>query len=183
MTPRPAAILPDVGEAARDAAAAPRWYALRTRSRHEKVVRDELAARGIEPFLPLWKRWSRWKDRRKAISTPLFPGYCFARFGCEDKLRVLTTRGVVAIVGARGVMEPVPTEELEAIRHLAEGPLRYDPCPFLEEGMEVEVVRGPLMGVRGRLVRKERTARLVLAVNLIRQGVSLEIDAADVAPA
>ncbi len=183
MSGLPAAILADVGEAASEDAAAPRWYVLRTRSRHEKVVRDELAARGLEPFLPLWTRWSRWKDRRKAISTPLFPGYCFARFAREDKLHVLTTRGVVAIVGSRGVIEPVPTAELEAVRRLVEGPLRYDPCPFLDEGMEVEVVRGPLIGVRGRVVRKERTPRLVLAVDLIRQGAAVEIDAADVVPA
>jgi transcription antitermination factor NusG len=158
------------------------WYAVRTRSRHELVVRDDLAARGVEPFLPLWVRWSRWKDRRKRIATPLFPGYCFARFAHTEKLRVLTTRGVVEVLGSNGTIEPVSPAELEAIRTLVNGPLRYDPCPFLDEGMAVEVVRGPLMGVRGRLVRKERSARLVLQVDLIRQGVWLEIDAADVAP-
>jgi transcription antitermination factor NusG len=158
------------------------WYAVRTRSRHEQVVRDDLAARGVEPFLPLWVRWSRWKDRRKQIATPLFPGYCFARFASTEKLRVLTTRGVVEVLGSNGTIEPVAPAELEAIRTLVNGPLRYDPCPFLDEGMAVEVVRGPLMGVRGRLVRKERSARLVLQVDLIRQGVWLEIDAADVAP-
>lgn len=158
------------------------WYAVRTRSRHEKVVRDHLAARGAEPFLPLWTRWSRWKDRRKQIATPLFPGYCFARFGIEQKLQVLKTPGVVEIIGTNGAIEPVPAAEIEAIRTLANGPLRYDPCPFLEEGAEVEVVRGPLMGVRGRLLRKDRSARLVIGVTLIRQAASVEIDAADIAP-
>ncbi len=45
----------------------------------------------------------------------------------------------------------------------------------------VEVVHGPLIGVVGRLVRKDtQKARLVLSVNLIGQAVSLEVDAADV---
>ncbi len=158
------------------------WYAIRTRSRHEKVVRDHLAGRGAEPFLPLWTRWSRWKDRRKQIATPLFPGYCFARFQLADKLQVLKTPGVVGILGINGIIEPVSPEEIEAIRTLVNGPLRYDPYPFLAEGMEVEVVRGPLMGVRGRLLRKDRTARLVISVTLIRQAASVEIDAADVSP-
>ncbi len=161
----------------------PHWYAVRTRSRHEKVIKDYLAARGVEPFLPLWNRWSRWKDRRKQIATPLFPGYCFARFQLADKLQVLKTPGVVGIVGVNGTIEPVSAEEIEAIRTLVNGPLRYDPCPFLEEGMEVEVIRGPLMGVRGRLLRKDRAARLVIAVTLIQQAASVEIDAADIAPA
>lgn len=156
------------------------WYAVWTRSRHEKVVQDQLAIRGVEPFLPLWNRWSQWKDRRKLIPTPLFPGYCFARFHPSQKLHVLKTLGVISILGTSGVIEPVREEELEAIRTLVTGPLRYDPCPFLEEGMEVEVVRGPLRGMQGRLVRKNRSARLVIAVTLIRQGASVEIDAADV---
>ena len=156
------------------------WYAVWTRSRHEKMVQNQLARRGLEPFLPLWSRWSQWKDRRKLIATPLFPQYCFVRIHPAEKLRVLKTPGVISILGTAGVIEPVSEAEVEAIQRLVTGPLRYDPCPFLEEGMEVEVVRGPLRGVRGRLVRKNPSARLVLAVTLIRQGASVEIDAADV---
>jgi transcription antitermination factor NusG len=48
--------------------------------------------------------------------------------------------------------------------------------------MEVEVIRGPMMGVRGRLLRKDRGLRVVLSVTSIRQSVSVEIDATDVTP-
>ena len=95
---------------------------------------------------------------------------------------MLTVPGVVGIVGTGSAIEPVASVELEAIRRLVAGPLRYDPCPFLEVGMEVEVVRGPLKGVRGRLVRKGRTTRLVLAVDLIQRGVALSIDVATLPP-
>ena len=61
--------------------------------------------------------------------------------------------------------------------------LPYDPCPAIKTGTMVEVVHGPLSGVVGRLVRKDaQRARLVLAVDLIGQGVSVEVDAADVKP-
>ena len=159
-----------------------RWYAIRTRSRHEKKVATQLAGRGVEPFLPLAKRWSRWKDRRKWIEVPLFPGYCFGRFGVEARTLVLKAVGVVGLVGKGGVPEPVPDDEIEAVRRVVAGPLPYDPCPELIPGRPVEVIRGPLMGVRGLLVRKDAKARLLIVVNAIRQGASLEIDAADVAP-
>ena len=68
---------------------APRWYALRTRSRHEKIVRDQLASQGIEPLLPTVKRLSQWKDRKKEIEVPLFSGYCFVRFAVDHKLPLL----------------------------------------------------------------------------------------------
>jgi len=159
------------------------WYAVRTRSRHEKRVREQLEGKpGIEVFLPLWERWSRWKDRRKKVQFPLFPGYCFVRLNYVDRLRVLNTFGVVELVGAGGQPEPIPEAEIAAVRSLVRSGLRYDPHPFLTEGMEVEVIRGPLMGVRGRLIRKDRAARLVLSVALVRQSAAMDIDAADVVP-
>ncbi len=163
-----------------DVALASRWYVLRTRSRHEKVVRDQLVQRSIEAFLPLYERWSRWKDRRKQIAFPLFPGYCFVRFPLTERFRILNIVGVAQLIGIRGCAEPVPDAEIEAIQRLTETTLQYDPHPFLAEGMEVEVIRGPLAGVRGRLLRKDRVAKLVLAVTLIHQAAVVEIHPADV---
>jgi transcriptional antiterminator NusG len=158
------------------------WLVLRTRSRHEKKVRDELIKRRIETFLPLYERWSRWKDRRMRVEFPLFPGYCFVRLPVAERLLVLNTPGAAGFVGFNGYAEPVPDIEIEAISRLVNTEIRYDPHPFLSEGMLVEVVRGPLTGVRGHIVRKDRSTKLVLAVTLIHQAAALEIHPADVAP-
>lgn len=160
------------------------WYAVRTRSRHEKLVREQLLARpGIDVFLPLWARFSHWQDRTKRVEFPLFPGYCFARVNYADRLLVLTAVGVVDLLGMNGQPEAIPEAEITAVRQLIESSLPYDPHPYLTEGMEVEVARGPMAGVRGRLLRKGSHARLVISVNLIRQSAAVEIDAADVVPA
>jgi transcriptional antiterminator NusG len=162
---------------------ATRWYAIWTRSRHEQVVRDQLQQKHIDAFLPTITRWSRWKDRKKKIDWPLFPGYCFARFDADDALPVLKCTGVVNIVGFEGKLAPIPDIEVESIRMLIGSELQYDPCPLIQEGEMVEVVHGPLRGVVGRLVRKDAPrARLVLSVDLIGQAVSVEVDAADVKP-
>lgn len=158
-----------------------RWYAVWTRSRHEQVVREQLLQKQIETFLPTVTRWSRWKDRKKRIDWPLFPGYCFARFNPRDRLPVLKCSGVVTIISAQGG-EPtaIPEHEIDGIRQLVESDLAFDPCPMIHEGMMVEVIHGPLKGVIGRLLRKNEKARLVLSVDLIGQAVSVEVDAADV---
>jgi len=156
------------------------WYAIWTRSRHEKAVRDQLERKSIEVFLPTIAKWSRWKDRKKKIEWPLFPGYCFARFDAADRLPVLTCDGVVQIVGNEGMPSSIPAHEVEGIRQLVESELSYDPCPLVKEGEMVKVVSGPLKGIVGRLVRKGAHARLMLAVDLIGQAVSVEVDAADV---
>ena len=137
----------------------------------------------MEAFLPTITRWSRWKDRRKKIDWPLFPGYCFARFDPENALAVLKCTGVVNIVSFEGKPAPIPEFELESVRLLVTSELQFDPCPLMREGMMVEVVHGPLRGVIGRLMRKDAArARLVLSVDLIGQAVSVEVDAADVKP-
>lgn len=160
----------------------PRWFAVWTRSRHEHVVRQQIEQKHFEAFLPTVTRWSRWKDRKKKIDWPLFPGYCFARFKSEEALSILKCSGVVNIVSCEGEPAPIPEHEIESIRLLLQSELQFDPCPMLREGMLVEVIHGALKGVVGRLVRKGAHARLVLAVDLIGQGVSVEVDAADVKP-
>ena len=159
-----------------------RWYAIWTRSRHEQVVREQLARKDLEAFLPTITRWSRWKDRKKKIDWPLFPGYCFARFDRTSALSVLKCTGVVNIVSFDGKPAPIPEQEIESIRRLVTSDLKYDPCPFIHEGSMVEVVYGALKGVVGRLVRKGAHARLMLSVDLIGQAVSVDVDAADVRP-
>jgi transcription termination/antitermination protein NusG len=160
---------------------ATQWFAVWTRSRHEQVVRDQLEQKNIIAFLPTITRWSRWKDRKKKIDWPLFPGYCFAQFDPENALPVLKCTGVVNIVSVEGKPAAIPEYELDSIRLLVGSELQFDPCPLIHEGMMVEVIHGPLRGVVGRLVRKNAPkATLVLSVDLIGQAVSVEVDAADV---
>jgi len=159
-----------------------RWYALRTKSRHEKFVRDQLNKQGIEPLLPTVKRLSQWKDRKKEIEVPLFSGYCFVRFGEGGKLPVQKVVGVLEVIGSQRP-EPIPEEEIESLKTLMTSVLPYDPHPYLHEGMKVEVVRGPLQGIYGILLRKEKRHRLVIGVRVIQQAAAVEIDVNDVVQA
>jgi transcriptional antiterminator NusG len=166
-----------------DSAGQPQWFAIWTRSRHEQMVREQLERKHFEAFLPTVPRWSRWKDRKKKIDWPLFPGYCFGRFDGADTLPILKCTGVVNIVSFEGKPAAIPDYEVDSVRLLVGSELQYDPCPNIKEGMMVSVVHGPLRGVIGRLVRKESLkARLILSVDLIGQAVSVEVDAADVKP-
>jgi transcription antitermination factor NusG len=158
------------------------WFAVRTHPRSEKVVRNYLERKGVEVFLPTITKWSRWKDRKKQIEWPLFAGYCFARYEPEHELTVLKCPRVAGIVSFGSERAPVPEYEIESLRTLVTSDLAYDPAPFIKEGMMVEVIHGPLKGATGRLLRKGSHARLVLAVDIIAQAVSVQVDASDVRP-
>jgi len=162
----------------------PQWYALYTRSRFEKKLLYELASRQVEVFLPVQEILSRWKDRKKKIWIPFFPGYIFVNHvdTPENRYRILNIPGAVHFVGARDHSEPIPEEQITAIRRFLATSLPVDPYPHVKTGTQVEIIAGPLAGIRGILVEKRGKFRFVLQVELIRQAISVEIDASDIRP-
>lgn len=160
------------------------WFAVYTRSRFEKKLMTELADRSIEVFLPMREVLSRWKDRKKRVWFPLFPGYVFVHH--EDtpanRYRVLNLPGAVHFVGLHGHATPIPDDQIEGVRRFLESHLSVDPYPYIKVGRLVEVTAGPLKGIQGKLVQKKGRFRFVLQVDLIRQAVAVEIDASDVRP-
>ena len=156
------------------------WYAVHTVSRHEKVVARQMNGNGLDHFLPLYKSLRRWKDRRKELELPLFPGYVFARIAFQDRLRVQKLPGVLQIVSFNGKPAPVPENEIEALRNGLARNAWLEPHPYLKVGRRVRVRSGPMAGLTGVLVRKKEKFRVVLSVDLIMQSVALEVDGADV---
>lgn len=162
----------------------PAWYALYTRSRFEKKLMSELSDRSIEVFLPMREVLSRWKDRKKRIWIPLFPGYIFVHQvnTPANRYRVLNVPGAVRFVGFNSQTVPIPQEQIDGVRRFLETNLAVDPYPYMTIGRRVEVIAGPLKGIQGKLVQKKGRFRFVIQVDLIRQAVSVEIDASDVRP-
>jgi transcription termination/antitermination protein NusG len=162
----------------------PNWYALYTRSRFEKKMLSELTDRSIEVFLPMREIISRWKDRKKRIWIPLFPGYIFVNHidTPENRFRILNIPGAVRFVGFEGHADLIPEDQIQYIRRFLESSIAIDPYPYIQVGTRVEVIAGPLKGIQGLLVEKRGRFRFVLQVDLIRQAISIEIDASDVRP-
>jgi transcription antitermination factor NusG len=155
-----------------------RWYALHARSRHEKLVAEELQKKGIETFLPLRRITRHWSDRVKKIDLPLFSGYLFVHIPLKERLEVLQTRGSVRLVGFHSLPVPVSEKELDAVRRFVEEEISMDPFPYLAEGDRVYIRSGPLKGVEGFIVRKDKHTRLVISLDLLLQSISVEIDEA-----
>jgi transcription antitermination factor NusG len=158
------------------------WYALYTRSRHEKRVAAQLEQRRFEVFLPLYSSLRRWKDRRVELQLPLFPGYVFVRVPLQHRIKILNVPGAVRFVAFNGRPAAVTENDLFGIRSaLAEG-LSLQPHPYLKIGRRVRICAGPLSGTEGILVRKKDRFRLVLTIDIIMRSVAVEVDASDVEP-
>jgi transcription antitermination factor NusG len=157
------------------------WYAIHTRSNFEQRIASELSLKGIDNFLPAYQEVHQWKQRKKVIAVPLFPGYVFVSLDNSPaaRLTVLQTTGVVRILGNANESEPVPHEELEALRRIVESGQRCYSHPFLREGMRVRIRRGVLKGFEGTLSRFKNKMRVVTSVTLLCQSAAVEVDAHD----
>jgi transcription antitermination factor NusG len=93
------------------------WYAIRIKSKLGSLASATLRGKGYEEFLPMYRSRRRWSDRFKDLELPLFPGYLFCRFDVNDRLMpILTTPGVISILGAGKTPLPIDDDEIEAIK-------------------------------------------------------------------
>lgn len=155
----------------------PVWLAAYTKARHEKKADQELRKKGIESYLPVVKRRHQWKDRKKWVWVPLFRSYVFVKIPLTRTLDVLETHGIHHMVRFQNRYAEIPEDQIEAVKRLLEGGYSPDSHDFFEVGNEVEIVSGPLKGVRGVLSRKDGGLRFVLRIDGIRQAISVHIDA------
>ncbi|KAF0221851.1 MAG: transcription termination factor NusG domain [Geobacteraceae bacterium] len=159
------------------------WYALHVKSKHEFATNSELLRKGVETYLPAVKRLRQWKDRKKLVEFPLFPGYIFVhiRSDQEDFCRILKTRGVVTLLSSEpGFPTAVPTEEINSLRLIVGSGNELDIYPHLKKGTRVRVKRGLLAGAEGTLVEKEERFMLLINIELLGRSVGVKVYADDV---
>ena len=152
------------------------WYAIYTRPRHEKKVHAKLTEKEIETFLPMITRKRQWKDRKKNVEMPLFSSYLFVDFEYKYRFDVLETDGVVKIVNFNGVPAVVPDWQIESLKQMLAFPKTLQLETYIRPGELVEVTEGPMQGMRGTVVNRKNSNRLVLTIEGIMQSVSVEVD-------
>lgn len=161
----------------------PRWFAVHTRSRHEKSASELLRRKDIETFLPLYHSTRRWQNGDHEVHLPLFPGYTFVRMALRDRLDVLKVPGVVGLVGIRRTAVPLDDPEIEGLRLALAAGVNVAPHPYLIVGRRVRITAGPLNGHEGILVRRRGALRVVLSIDLIQRSVLVDLDASELEPA
>src|SRR3984957_11194308 len=163
-------------------AANDRWFALQVRTRWEASTAVILAGKGYQTLLPTYETKSRRSGRLRDGKFPLFPGYVFCQFDAQNRLPVLITPGVIAVVGRGRPPFPVDDAEIAGIQTLVASGLPVEPWPYLELGQRIRIESDALKGLEGILINIKGNHRIVVSVSLLRRAVALEVDRASVVP-
>ena len=155
------------------------WYAVKTKSRHEVKVYENLITNEIDAFYPTIEVWSRRKDRKKKIRTSLFPGYLFVNCVLTDDnwYAINNISGVASLIGSFGRPTPIPQEQMDSMHVLLESGLPVTASPYLKEGEMVVVIGGPLKGATGIYIRPDQEkGKLIVNVDILGRAVEVDIE-------
>jgi transcription antitermination factor NusG len=158
------------------------WFALYVRSRFERSVEGCLKGKGYSAFSPFYQTVRKRSGRSKLLDLPLFPGYVFCRFNPHKRLPILTTPGIVNILGPGNVPEPINLSEIRSVQAVADSGQPAQPWPFLNEGHRIRIEAGPLSGTEGTLLRVKNQLRLVVSITILQRSMAVELDQEVVSP-
>jgi transcription elongation factor/antiterminator RfaH len=158
--------------------AKPLWYAIQTRSRHEKRIGSELQQKGVRAFVPTLREAHQWSDRTKVVDTPLFSCYVFVNLvaSSAQRLEVLKTAGVFRFVRVNGEPAPIPDSQIESIQTVLTNSLPISTCGYIQVGQRVRIRGGSLEGVEGILTSSKGGQKLVISVDLLQQSVEVTVE-------
>ena len=157
------------------------WYVVHTRSRHEYKTNSGLIQKNLTTFLPEIELWSKQKDRKKKIFTPLFPGYLFVEtptLDNETKLAILKTPGAVSILGKKENSEPIPVPDskIDAIRRLVNTKTEIFTMQFPQDGEPARIMDGPFAGIEGTVISSNVEKELfVISIELLQRSVAIKL--------
>ena len=157
----------------------PKWYAIYTRPRAEKLVYSRLREKGIECFLPLQKTIRQWSDRKKVVEKPLLSSYVFVQVNKKEAPQVFRINGVVKFISFEGKPVPIPQEQIDYLKLLVNSDAKLDvTSEKFVQGDKVEVIGGALNGLKGELMSTRGRKRVIVRIDSLEKNIIVTIPAA-----
>jgi transcriptional antiterminator RfaH len=156
------------------------WLVCHTKPRCEKKFAALLQAEGFEHYLALYSSVRQYGQRTKQFMKPLFPGYVFAQIPAERKSRIYQQDLL-----ARAIMvedEATFLRQLADVKLIVGSGMELSVMPLLNKGRRVKIIGGPLNGLEGFVDDPTNPRGIVLAVDVLRQGLLIRVPAEQLRP-
>jgi len=157
-----------------------RWFAIQVRPQAEHMVAELLKYKGYETFLPMSRKRT---SRTVRAEVPLFAGYVFCRVCTDSQGLIVTTPGVVRILGFGRDPEPIPDIEIDSLKRVIQTGLPMQDWPQMEAGERVRLTDGPLRGCEGVVKTINQENCVILSLTILRRSVMTRVAREWLAPA
>ena len=151
----------------------PFWFAIQVKSGFELRIESALKEKGYETFVPTYQSHEVMRCRSEQ---PLFSGYVFCRFDPQVRAPIVTTPGVIKVVGYGNRPASLDDSEMEAVRTVARSHLPAMPHPCIAPGQRVRIAEGPLRGLEGEITRTGEHRYFVVSVSLLQRSIAVEVE-------
>ncbi len=154
------------------------WYVVRTKPRREKKLADYARVEGITYYLPQIETVHKYNYRKVTFTRPMFSGYVFVMVSPPEKEKLLITGMTAGFLYVRNEKELI--DELKYIFEGRKRKAEFVDAIWLSQGLEVEIINGPLKGMVGVVENHSKIEEVRLQVNMLRQAVMVKISPKDV---
>ena len=151
-----------------------KWNVIHTKPQCEKKLADFLKSRKIIYYLPLYDSERVYQHRRVVFTKPLFPGYIFSCFNMDEKFNILNSGYAVRLIKVPNQNELL--NDLYWIYQSRQEKLELEQNEWFESGWYVEIIDGPMKGMRGTVQSQTRLSEVILNVNILKQSVKLKLN-------
>lgn len=152
------------------------WYALVTRSRAEKKVAERISTKYCI-FLPLQTQWRQWSDRKKKVQRPLIPSFIFVNTTERELSSIVQDEGVVRVLSFLGKPAIVRDEEIKILELMIanEANVQVISPIYLDEGEEVEIIKGPFSGIRATYISHQGKYKVIVNIETTATYFQIEV--------
>jgi transcriptional antiterminator RfaH len=150
------------------------WMVLYSKPRQEKSLARDLLRLSVPFYLPLVKKTLQYGRRRMASFAPLFDGYLFMCGSEGQRVASLATNRILRILPVNDSSRLIA--DLRQIERLIQSNVPLTRESRIHAGMNVRVRNGPFAGIEGVVLRRRGEIRLLVSVNFLQQGASVEIE-------
>jgi transcription antitermination factor NusG len=151
-----------------------RWWCLHTKPRQEKQAARVLRSRCIPYYLPQVVHEGRTPKGRKTRATlPLFAGYLFLRGDDRQRMQALEGDHLANFLEVHD--QEGLARDLRQIHQILASGLAVVPEPSHPVGARVRILKGPLTGLVGTVVRRGSRDHFVAVVRFLGSGARIEL--------
>lgn len=155
----------------------PKWFAIYTKYKREKIVHRHLESKGIESYLPLQTITRQYGRHRKTVQLPLISCYLFVKIVKSEYVPVLETDDVVKFINFSRNLISIREEEIQLLQQIVgEGiPITAEAINF-QKGDPVEIIRGNLSGLKGILIGQTGKKEMIVDLSSMNYSLRLQLD-------